>query len=110
MWVDGGEIAALAHRLGMSLDDFGRHHLRAVGARYALLEHPVTGDCVFYRDGACAVYAVRPRQCRSFPFWRTHLRSPASWAAAARECEGIKDDAPLIDADRIEALRRGDDS
>ena len=108
VWVNEAEIAMLAHKLGMSLDDFGRRHLRAVGSRYALLEHSATGDCVFYRDGACTVYDVRPHQCRAFPFWPEHLRSRKSWAAAASECEGIRDDAPLVDADRIEALRGGD--
>ena len=109
VWTDPSEITALARKLDMSLDDFGRRYLRAVGARYALLENSVTGDCVFYRDGACTVYDARPRQCRAFPFWPEHLRSRESWAAAARECEGIRDDAPRVERERIQALRRGDD-
>jgi len=28
----------------------------------------VAGDCIFYRDGSCQVYAERPWICRTYPF------------------------------------------
>ena len=104
VWVGSSEIAKLAEHLRLSLDDFGRRYLRRVGDRLALLERE-DGECVFFRDGACAAYTARPRQCASFPFWDTNLVSEDAWTAAARECEGIRDQAPLVDAARIEELR-----
>jgi len=75
-----------------------------VGNRLALLER-AEGDCVFLRDGACAVYAARPRQCASFPFWDGNLVSEQTWAATAAHCEGISPTAALVSADEIESLR-----
>jgi Fe-S-cluster containining protein len=107
VWVDEPEIRGLAASLGMEVDLFGSRFLRRVGLRYALLESPVSGDCVFLDGTACEVYAARPRQCRSYPFWDHNLRSEEAWSAAAKDCEGIRPDARLVSADEIAALRRG---
>lgn len=116
VWTGEDEIGRLAEALSLSVDEFGRRYLRRVGARYALLEHPVTGDCVLLRDGLCSVHEARPAQCRAFPFWPRNLESPAAWRAAAEECEGIALDPAAADAaaipvfttEQIEALRGAD--
>jgi Fe-S-cluster containining protein len=45
-------------------------------------------DCVFWKEG-CTVYAGRPRQCRTFPFWPDILQSAEAWDNAALSCPGI---------------------
>jgi Fe-S-cluster containining protein len=47
------------------------------------------GRCGFLDDAnRCRIYAVRPRQCRTYPFW-PELMSATAWRAEARRCEGI---------------------
>ena len=46
------------------------------------------GRCLFYEEG-CRIYPVRPRQCRTFPFWTAILRSQARWDSIRRSCPGI---------------------
>jgi Fe-S-cluster containining protein len=106
VWLNDTDIVAIARHLGLSLDEFGRRHVRQVGARYALLESPADGACVFLSGDRCAIYDARPAQCRRFPFWDGLLASADRWHEAANECEGIRPDAPLVDHDRIEAIRR----
>lgn len=77
----------MAKRLGVSEDIFIRKYLRRVGNRHSLREL-ANGDCVFYMNG-CTVYAVRPVQCRTFPFWPEYLISPEGWAEAAERCPGV---------------------
>lgn len=90
VFVNAAEIQALADALELSLDDFGRRYLRQTPEGLSLVEKPVSLDCVFWEDGVgCAVYADRPSQCRSFPFWPEQLESPAAWDAAAAECPGM---------------------
>lgn len=46
--------------------------------------------CVFLdKNERCSIYAVRPRQCRTYPFWPEAVDSRASWRATAKQCEGI---------------------
>jgi hypothetical protein len=46
-------------------------------------------DCVFWGAEGCAVYADRPIQCRTYPFWASVVDSEASWREESRSCPGI---------------------
>ncbi len=46
-------------------------------------------DCLFLDGARCTVYAARPGQCRTFPFWRENMTAEAWNGAVARECEGV---------------------
>ncbi len=106
VWVSERDVSRLAARFGVCLDDFGRKYLRRFGDRYALLESGRDGACVFLTSDRCGVYEDRPDQCRSFPFWEQNLASPAAWTRAAEECEGIREDAPLLSREEIDSRRR----
>ena len=89
VWVNKAEIVALAEKLGMDVPAFESQFVRPVGARKSLVEHG-NGDCVFF-DGQtrkCTVYEARPRQCRTWPFWDSNLRTPEAWARTCEICPG----------------------
>ena len=104
VWVEREEIEELAKFLELSPEKFGERYLRKVGRRYSLVEKP-GGDCVFF-DSGCTVYPARPVQCRTFPFWRSHLKSQRAWDEIAGECPGIGQCKFYAAAD-IEIIRRG---
>ncbi len=104
VWVEPTEIDALAKHLGLSVDNFGERYLRKVGRRYSLIEKP-GGDCVFF-DKGCSVYPARPTQCRTFPFWRSNLKSERAWDELADECPGIGQ-GKLFPVEELEVLKRG---
>jgi hypothetical protein len=87
VWVTEAEISRMAAALQLDLVDFTRRFLRKIGDRQSLIELS-NGDCVFYSNG-CAVYAARPVQCRTFPFWPNYLSSPETWGQAAQRCPGV---------------------
>ena len=92
VWVTKADIAAIAEVLGRTDGKLDKSLVRRVGLRHSLAEKP-GGDCVFLRhEGGrtlCSIYQVRPRQCRTWPFWSPNLRSPEAWEAAARTCPGM---------------------
>jgi uncharacterized protein len=101
VFVTKEEIVKIADHLQMPFDLFVRRYVRKRDNRLALieiksLEHPDDRDCVFLKDKKCLIYQVRPKQCRTFPWWPENLNTPESWKLAAKECEGISDDAPLV--------------
>jgi hypothetical protein len=88
VWVTNDEIDALARHLGMSADAFEDAFVRRVGARKSLKELP-TGDCVLLDDKrACSAYSARPRQCRTWPFWNSNLKSEQDWVRTCEVCPG----------------------
>jgi len=89
VWVNAAEIAALAKRFDMEVPAFEQRYVRRVGIRKSLVEFE-NGDCVFF-DGEkrrCTVYEDRPRQCRTWPFWQSNVRTPETWAQTCEACPG----------------------
>jgi Fe-S-cluster containining protein len=89
VWVNGEEITALAAEVGMSEEAFEHKYVRVVGVRKSLKERK-NYDCVFLdaETRKCTVYKVRPRQCRTWPFWESNVRTPEAWAATCEVCPG----------------------
>src|SRR5207249_4850966 len=82
------EVAALAEHLGEPREQVEAVYTRAVGKRRSLRER-LNGDCVFYdRERGCTVYAARPAQCRTWPFWESNVRSPEAWRQTCESCPG----------------------
>jgi Fe-S-cluster containining protein len=89
VWVNGAEIAALASQVGLDVETFESRYVRRIGIRKSLVEFS-NGDCVFFDNQSrkCGVYEARPRQCKTWPFWDSNLRSPAAWKQTCEVCPG----------------------
>lgn len=89
VYVNEEEIARFAERLGLSVAEFEARFVREIGREKSLMERP-NGDCVFLDpiSRKCLVYDIRPRQCRSYPFWASHLQSEREWEKVCRACPG----------------------
>jgi Fe-S-cluster containining protein len=109
IWITRPEIERTAKFLKMSEEQFRKKFLRRVGFRTSIIEHPTTKDCIFLTDfgggrRGCAIYPVRPMQCRTWPFWKENLRRPNDWNLAAMKCPGINR-GPMFTLEQIEAKR-----
>lgn len=102
IWVTEHEIIAIADFLNLSIDDFSARYLRVVDDRISLLELPKNFDCIFLKDKKCQIYSVRPKQCRTFPWWPKNLKSKEDWQEAAKFCEGINLEAPRVPIEIIQ--------
>jgi hypothetical protein len=90
VWVTEPVIRKMAEYLHLRPEELMQTYVRLVGRRLSLRELP-GGDCVMW-DGperGCRVYPVRPPQCRTFPFWRQHLRSRKAWERLGEFCPGV---------------------
>ena len=106
VWVNKAEIEALAAAVGEEdIERFQKRYIRKIGIRKSLREY-ASGDCVFFdkKIRQCAVYADRPRQCRSWPFWNSNVRTPEAWADTCEVCPGC-DKGSLHKADTIQQQR-----
>lgn len=103
VWVDEKEMQDIADHLNISLQEFAKKYVRRIGDRFALLERPKNYDCVFLKDKKCQVYQVRPKQCKTFPWWKENVSSQEAWDEAGSYCEGINHpEAPLISLEEIQ--------
>ena len=92
IFVSGGEIRAISALLSLDETAFRETYLEKRGYKYSLRETRVGDayDCIFFdrENGGCRVYAARPAQCHSFPFWEYYKTRVD---ALKRECPGIVD-------------------
>lgn len=103
VWLTEEEAIAMTEYLGISIEDFAEQYLKQVDDRLSLRDLLPNYDCVFLKDNKCQVYPVRPKQCRTFPFWAQNLTSPEAWAEASLRCEGIRLGGPLKSLSLIES-------
>ncbi len=106
VWVNQEEIEALAATVGEDTERFEEKYVRRIGVRRSLVEYS-NGDCVFFDGKArrCTVYAARPRQCRTWPFWDSNLKRPEDWASTCSVCPG-SGKGKLYQIDFIEEQRK----
>ncbi|MCI0381817.1 MAG: YkgJ family cysteine cluster protein [Chlamydiae bacterium] len=104
------EAEKIAAYLQIPLKDFLEKYTRSIGKKLSLTEKPKNHaknyDCIFLKGKQCQIYPVRPKQCRTFPFWKQNLSSKAAWEETKKICEGIDHpNGPLISLSQIENLK-----
>ncbi|HMP77817.1 MAG TPA: YkgJ family cysteine cluster protein [Pirellulaceae bacterium] len=106
VWVNQEEIEKIAALLNEDLERFEKYFVRKVGVRRSLREYP-NGDCVFLDSDTrgCQIYEARPRQCRTWPFWDSNLKTEADWERTCQDCPG-SGRGQLYQLESIEAQRR----
>jgi uncharacterized protein len=93
IWVTGPESERIARHLGISQQELRKRYVKRVGWRMSIVEEASTKDCIFLHvhNGvrSCAIYDVRPNQCRTWPFWRHNIDNPDAWHVASQRCPGM---------------------
>ncbi|MDO5562830.1 MAG: YkgJ family cysteine cluster protein [Synergistaceae bacterium] len=90
VWVDEREASDIAGFLGIDGEELRKKYLTRIMGRTTLRELE-NFDCVFL-DGEtrkCRIYKVRPRQCRTFPFWPSLLEDADLWKYYSKRCPGM---------------------
>ena len=106
VWISEQEIVELTSFLQIPKEEVIHKYTRLLGNRRALLEKPPKNkeyDCIFLEGKQCTIYSIRPKQCKTFPWWKENLESKASWLEAGESCEGINHkDAPKVSLEEIQ--------
>jgi Fe-S-cluster containining protein len=100
VWVDDDNLAAIAAERGETLEEVKALYTRWTN-RGRTLREKGNGDCIFYdRKQGCTVYAARPPQCRTWPFWDSNVATPEAWQHTCEICPG-SGQGELISAEEI---------
>ena len=92
VWVQQQELVEIARVLRINIIDCIQQYCNRVGNRLAIKEQLSENGfaCVFFvrPTRGCAIYRVRPEQCRRFPFWEYFKKHREE---LVRECPGIRE-------------------
>ena len=99
------DLPRIAEYVGMTPAEFERKYVYRT-KKQMRLRVPRESQCSFLRDGGCSIHAVKPTQCRTFPFWPELAESRREWRKTAKYCPGIGK-GPLI---QIEVVKEQADA
>lgn len=90
IWVTPEEIRRIAEFLDIDEIKLRMEYLTRNMGKTSIKELD-NFDCVFLERNShcCAIYKVRPLQCRLFPFWPSLLKSKKIWNYYANKCPGM---------------------
>ncbi len=81
IFVSLDEISIIAGFLNMTFEETCLQYVKKVSRRFSLIEKRLIDNkkgvaCIFFDEqtSKCQIYSVRPKQCRSFPFWSIYQK------------------------------------
>ncbi len=90
--VNKTEMERIATFLQIDINQLKERYLYKHGYKYSIKEREENGnyECIFYdsKEDGCTIYAARPVQCRTFPFWDYYKNRVDE---LKNECPGIVD-------------------
>ena len=101
IYVDLKERRRLAKPLGMSTAAFTRTHCQKTDGWHHLKDP--SNNCHFLDGSRCTVYAARPGQCRTWPFWPENMSKKVWELEVKRDCPGVGQ-GKLHTREEIEAI------
>lgn len=88
VYLTENDLRRAASYLRMSRKDFEAQYV----IRYKnllRLRKPLDAQCHFLTSEGCSIHAVKPTQCRLYPFWPELVESQKAWREEATRCPGI---------------------
>ncbi|BDQ28469.1 YkgJ family cysteine cluster protein [Helicobacter ailurogastricus] len=96
IFVKPSEMQAISEFLNLPFETFTLKYIKKVAYHYSLLEKPARDPkegyaCVFLDEETklCQIYPVRPKQCRTFPFWEV-FKSEEGFKQLCALCPGVQ--------------------
>lgn len=91
IWLNKNEIEAISDFLNIEKKVFIADYLRKENGKYTIKDIKFGGyySCLFFdRDKKqCTIYHIRPKQCRTYPFWDIYEDNPEPLLT---ECLGVE--------------------
>lgn len=99
IFLNEDDIIRIAAHLGLDRREFEKRYVyrSKQGPRFRLAR---SQPCYFIIEGGCSIHAVKPLQCKAFPYWPENIVSRSAWASLRRYCPGIGV-GPLVQIENV---------
>lgn len=102
VYLNDAEAEKIRVFIGFGRSWFRRRYLARDADGSLILQARDNGACIMLdKDGSCRVYAARPVQCATYPFWPEVVKTTTAWRREGQRCEGI-DQGEIIPVERVE--------
>ena len=95
VYITEDDLQRIAKYLRMAAADFEAQYVFRTKHLLRLRKPGGGKTCGFLKDGGCSIHAVKPVQCKVYPFWPEMVEDRDVWNDEATRCPGIGK-GPLI--------------
>jgi Fe-S-cluster containining protein len=88
VYITEKDLRQMAKHSGLSAKVFETRYVVRY-RRLLRLRKPRNSQCHFLTAEGCSVHAVKPVQCRTYPFWPELVEQRAAWKDEGKRCPGI---------------------
>jgi len=88
VYITENDLLRIAKHLGLAAKAFEERYVIRY-RRILRLRKPRRSQCHFLTEMGCSVHAVKPVQCRTYPFWPELVEDQSAWINEAAHCPGI---------------------
>jgi Fe-S-cluster containining protein len=89
VYITTKELQEIAAFLKISLREAKRKYVHTRNNK-KILKDSEKAACIFLSNNKCRIYPVRPKQCRSFPFWLEIMKDKKKWLSYLKDCQALK--------------------
>ena len=87
VYLERDDVERLADHFNLTVPEFrARWTKKDDGHTVLKMDGPA---CPFLEGTRCGVYAARPAQCGTFPFWPDNMKTRADWEDLSTFCPGV---------------------
>ena len=104
VWITKEDIFKISNFLKITELEFLKKYTRYVGKKISLIEIGNNFDCIFLKNKKCQIYNIRPKQCKTFPFWTELLKSKKAFYENTKSCPGCLETNKKISFEEIEKI------
>ena len=83
------DILRLSKYTDLSIKDFIKLYCEKTDGFVHFKENRKNGRCQFLEKKRCSIYAARPTQCRTWPFWNENMNAKTWNNNISKNCPGI---------------------
>lgn len=105
VFISPGDRFRMAASLHVSTREFHNAYAETTQGRLHLRDPHK--DCIFLQNNNCSMYDIRPRQCRTWPFWPENMKKFVWETQVAPFCPSVGK-GKLYSAQEIEGILRQD--
>ena len=83
------DLIKIAKHLNVSINLFKKKYCGYSDGYMHLKEININGNCQFLENKKCSIYAARPMQCKTWPFWKENMNAKKWNTELINFCPGI---------------------
>ncbi|MFQ5449359.1 MAG: YkgJ family cysteine cluster protein [Nitrospinaceae bacterium] len=102
VYFDREDIREISKYLNCTPSEFKSTYLKRDDGDW-VIEVENDAPCTFLTCEGCSIHPSKPKQCRSYPFWKENLDSKNIWRLLGGFCPGV-DRGPMVPVEEIKTI------